>query len=272
MDPVSLTGIGIALVGLLLTMLLEGSSPLAILLLPPLLLVLGGTLGAAAAGATSGDLRRLRHWVRLALAPERVPSAGERIELMAELAGRARREGLLALDRRLRDVPDPFLREGLRLAVDGTEPGLLRTILENRIAAVVEDERVAARFFARMGGYAPTIGIIGTVIGLIHVLARLDRTEELGGMIAAAFVATLWGVLTANVFWLPMSTRILRTSELRAAQLELLLTGIAEIHAGTSPRAVRQRLVSLLPPAEATAARLSARAAAAAAGRPSPAA
>jgi chemotaxis protein MotA len=254
-DPVSLAGIGIALGGLLLTMLLEGSSPLAILLLPPLLLVLGGTLGAAIAGATSGDLRRLRHWTRLALAPERVPGMSERIELLVELAGRARREGLLALDRRLGDVADPFLREGLRMAVDGTDPELLRTTLENRIAAVGEDEKVAARFFARMGGYAPTIGIIGTVIGLIHVLGRLDRTEELGGLIAAAFVATLWGVLTANVLWLPMSSRILRTSALRAGQLELLLTGIAEIQAGTTPRAMRERLVSLLPPAEAAAAR-----------------
>jgi chemotaxis protein MotA len=109
-----------------------------------------------------------------------------------------------------------------------------------------------------MAGYAPTIGIIGTVIGLIHVLADLSNTKELGPLIATAFVATLWGVLSANFFWLPMSHRILRTSELRRSQLELLLTGIAEIQAGTSPRAMRQRLTSLLPPEEAAAARAAA--------------
>jgi chemotaxis protein MotA len=102
-----------------------------------------------------------------------------------------------------------------------------------------------------MGGYAPTIGIIGTVIGLIHVLSELSDPAVIGPLIATAFVATLWGVLSANILWLPMSTRVLRTAELRSAQHELLLTGIAEIQAGTSPRAVRQRLNSLLPPSEA---------------------
>jgi chemotaxis protein MotA len=257
-DPATLTGIGIALGALLVTMLLEGSSPLALILLPPLLLVFGATFGAALAGSTMADLRRLGHWTRLALTPERVPTMTDRIAVLVDLAGKARREGLLALDRQLGDVRDPFLRRGLRLAVDGTDPERLRSSLEGEIAARRTEEKVAARFFARMAGYAPTIGIIGTVIGLIHVLADLSNTKELGPLIATAFVATLWGVLSANFFWLPMSHRILRTSELRRSQLELLLTGIAEIQAGTSPRAMRQRLTSLLPPEEAAAARAAA--------------
>src|SRR4051812_17132071 len=103
-------------------MLLEGSSQMALILLPPLLLVFGATFGAAAAGSTIGDLRRLGHWARLALTPERVPSMTDRIAVLVDLAGKARREGLLALDRQLGDVRDPFLRRGLRLAVDGTDP------------------------------------------------------------------------------------------------------------------------------------------------------
>src|SRR4051812_38043578 len=103
-------------------MLLEGSSPLAVVLLPPLLLVFGGTFGAALAGSTMADLRRLGHWTRLALTPERVPTMTERIAVLVDLAGKARREGLLALDRRLGDVRDPFLRRGLRLAGDGQHP------------------------------------------------------------------------------------------------------------------------------------------------------
>jgi chemotaxis protein MotA len=257
-DPATLTGIGLALGALLVTMLLEGSSPLALLLLPPLLLVFGATFGAAVAGSTMADLRRLGHWVRLALTPERVPTMTDRIAVLVDLAGRARRDGLLALDRRLGDVEDPFLRHGLRLAVDGTDPDRLREALEGEIAAQRMEEKVAATFFARMAGYAPTIGIIGTVIGLIHVLSDLENTQTLGPLIATAFVATLWGVLSANFLWLPMSHRILRTSDLRTAQLELLLTGIAEIQAGTSPRAMRQRLTALLPPDEAAAARAAA--------------
>lgn len=250
MDPATLLGMGLALCALLVTMLLEGSDPLAIILLPPLLLVFVATVGAAIAGSTMADIRQLGRWARMALVPVPLPSLDDRISMLCDLAGKARREGLLALDREIGAVHDPFLETGLRLAVDGVPPEHLEAVLQGEIAARMSDERVAARFFARMGGYAPTIGIIGTVIGLIHVLATLDQARTIGPLIATAFVATLWGVLSANVFWLPMSARITRSSELRSAQLELLLTGITEIHAGTSPRALRQRLTSLLPPGE----------------------
>jgi chemotaxis protein MotA len=250
-DPATLIGIGLALAALLSTMLLEGSDPLAIVLLPPLVLVFGATLGAAMAGSTMADMRQLGRWLRMALTPTTLPTMDDRIATLVDLAGRARREGLLALDHQLGAVRDPFLRRGLQLTVDGVPPEHLQAVLEGEIAARTSEERVAARFFARMGGYAPTIGIIGTVVGLIHVLATLDDEQTIGPLIAGAFVATLWGVLSANVFWLPMSARITRTSELRNAQLRLLLTGVMEIHAGTSPRALRQRLTSLLPPSEA---------------------
>ena len=250
MDPATLIGMGMALVALLSTMLLEGSSPLAIFLLPPLLLVFGATLGAAMAGSTMNDMRQLGRWLRMALTPAMLPTMDQRIATLVDLAGSARREGLLSLDRQIGAIGDPFLRKGLRLAVDGVAPEHLQAVLEADIRAHTSEDRVAARFFARMGGYAPTIGIIGTVIGLIHVLAILDHVDTLGPLIAGAFVATLWGVLSANIFWLPMSARITRTSELRTAQLQMLLVGITEIHAGTSPRALRQRLTSLLPPSQ----------------------
>ena len=250
MDPVTLVGIAVALGALLVAMLMEGASPLALVLLAPILLVFGGTVGAAMAGSTMSDLRRLGRWFRLALTPVKLPPVSDRIATLVELAGRARREGLLALDRHLSSVPDPFLRRGLQLAIDGVDPDHLRAVLEGEIAARRSEDKVAARFFAQMGGYAPTIGIIGTVVGLIQVLSALSDTGSIGSLVGGAFVATLWGVLSANFFWLPMSERILRTAELRSAQLELLLTGIAEIQAGTSPRAMQQRLTSLLPPSE----------------------
>ena len=108
----------------------------------------------------------------------------------------------------------------------------------------------SAKFFTDAGAYAPTIGIIGTVMGLVHVLENLTKPETLGHSISAAFVATLWGVLSANLFWLPMGAKITRISDLQAAQMELLVEGITEIQAGTSPRAVRQKLTALVPPSE----------------------
>jgi chemotaxis protein MotA len=158
---------------------------------------------------------------------------------------------MLPLEKRARSVEDPFLRRGLQMAIDAVPVEQLRTVLEDEIAVQRADDRVAARFFARMGGYAPTVGIIGTVVGLVQVLQSLQDPEVLGPLVATAFVATLWGVLSANFVWLPMSAKIHRNSDLRAAEMQVLLEGVSEILAGTNPRALRVRLQSMLPPSEA---------------------
>jgi chemotaxis protein MotA len=246
------TALGIALAGcsLLLTMLLEGSSPLALAVLPAILLVFGGTFGAAIAGSTLADVRRIGTWFRLAFAADRGPQAADLIDLVVDLATVARRHGMLPLENRARAIEDPFLRHGLQLTVDGVPTEQLRSILEREMAAYRTDDRAAERFFARLGGYAPTVGIIGTVIGLVQVLRNLEDPLVLGPMVAGAFVATLWGVLSANFFWLPMSAKIRRNSELRQEQMTLLLTGVTEILAGTHPRGIRDRLQAMLPPTE----------------------
>src|SRR5690242_1830383 len=140
---------GLALGSLVVTMVLEGSGPLAVVLVAPLVLVLGATLGAGIAGAALRDVHKLRSWARSALAPARVPSAAERIAELVDLAGRARRIGFLALDRQLGDVRDPFLLRGLRLAIDGVPPEELRTVLAAEIEGHRGEDLVAARFFAR---------------------------------------------------------------------------------------------------------------------------
>jgi chemotaxis protein MotA len=250
MDPATLIGIALAMGALLTTMVLEGSSPMAIVLLPPLLLVFGGTFGAAIAGSAMADVTKIGRWFKQALLPAKVPPIADRIATLVSLAEKARKEGLLALEAQVKDIDDPFLKRGLQMGIDGTDPEELRTVLEGEITAKKAEDKVAAKFFNAMGGYAPTIGIIGTVVGLIHVLENLSDPASLGPLIAGAFVATLWGVLSANIFWLPMGAKITRTSELQAAQMELLVEGITEIQAGTSPRAVRQKLTALVPPSE----------------------
>jgi chemotaxis protein MotA len=250
MDPATLIGIGLSVGALLVTMILEGSSPVAIILLPPILLVFGGTFGAAIAGVAMADVKKIVGWFKLALTPAKVPPVADRITTLVGLAEKARKEGLLALEAQVKDIDDPFLKRGLQMGIDGTDPEELRAVLEGEIAAKKTEDKVAAKFFTAMGGYAPTIGIIGTVIGLIHVLENLSDPASLGPLIAGAFVATLWGVLSANLFWLPMGAKITRVSDLQAAQMELLVEGITEIQAGTSPRAVRLKLTSLVPPSE----------------------
>jgi chemotaxis protein MotA len=251
MPPATFLGMAMAVCSLLAMMVLEGSSPLAVVLLPPLILVFGGTFGAAIAGATSSDARKIGSWTRLAFAAERGPRTTTFIALLVDLATQARKEGMLPLENRARSVEDPFLRHGLQMAIDGVPVEQLRAVLEGELAVQRADDRVAARFFTRMGGYAPTIGIIGTVVGLVQVLQNLDDPSVLGPLVASAFVATLWGVLSANFIWLPMAAKIQRNSDLRAAEMEVLLEGVVEILAGTNPRALRVRLQSMLPPSEA---------------------
>jgi chemotaxis protein MotA len=250
MDPATLIGIVLAVASLLFMMIMEGSSPMAIVLLPAMVLVFGGTFGAAIAGSSMADVKKVGGWFKQALLPAKVPPITDRIQTLVTLAEKARKEGLLALEAQVKAIDDPFLKRGLQMGIDGTDPEELRTVLEGEIAAKKAEDKVGAKFFTAMGGYAPTIGIIGTVVGLIHVLENLDAPETLGPLIAGAFVATLWGVLSANLFWLPMGAKITRISELQAAQMELLVEGITEIQAGTSPRAVRQKLTSLVPPSE----------------------
>jgi chemotaxis protein MotA len=247
MDPGTLIGITAAFIAVIAAIVLEGGSISSIFLIPPLILIFVGSFGAAMAGGllkdAIGSLKALKTGLLAKIEP---PDAT--IDTVVKLAERARREGLLALEDAAREVDDPFLRRGLELALDGTDPEELREVLGAEIDAKRAADKIHEKFFTDMGGYAPTIGIVGAVIGLIHALGSLDKPEELGHLIAAAFVATLWGLLAANVLWLPIGKKLKRTSELELAQMELVLEGILAIQAGSNPRIVAQKLTSLLPP------------------------
>jgi chemotaxis protein MotA len=250
MDPVTLIGFVISFGALLVFMILEGSDPMSLLNLPAIVLVIIATFGAAMASQTMPDLKKLPAWFKMAAMPAKIPPASDQIQTLVSLAEKARKEGLLALEAQVKNIEDPFLRRGLQMGIDGTDPEELRAVLEAEIAAKKAEDKVAAKFMTAMGGYAPTIGIVGCIVGLMNVMANLNEPASLGPMIAAAFVATLWGVMAANFWFLPMGAKIMRVSELQAAQMELLVEGISEIQAGTSPRAVRLKLNSLIPPSE----------------------
>jgi chemotaxis protein MotA len=250
MDPATLIGFAISLIAFFVFMILEGADPTSLIFLPAIVLVIIATFGAAVASQTMSDLKKIPAWLKMALVPGKVPPATEQIQVLVSLAEKARKEGLLALEAEVKKIEDPFLKRGLQMSIDGTDPEDLRTILEGEISAKKTEDKVAAKFFNNMGGYAPTIGILGCIVGLMNVMGSLSNPEALGPMVSAAFIATLWGVMAANFWFLPMGAKITYVSSLQAAQMELLVEGIAEIQAGTSPRTVRAKLTSLVPPSE----------------------
>jgi chemotaxis protein MotA len=250
MDPSTLIGVGLAFVAIFTAQIMEGGSPTSIMLLPPLLLVIGGTLGAGMAGGILRDTTGVISQLKRAFT-SKVTQPEDLVESMVGLAQRARREGLLSLEDAAKEIDHPFLKRGLELAIDGTDPEELEEILHAEVNAKRKADKAGAKIFADMGGYAPTIGIIGTVLGLVHVLESLSDPGELGHLIAGAFVATLWGVMTANIIWLPIANRLKRVSELECEQMELVIEGVLAIQSGSNPRLVAQRLRSLLPPGAA---------------------
>ncbi len=246
MDRATPIGIVLGAGAIITANMLEGGSPMSLLLLPPILLVFGGTIGATLAGGTMADGRHALHSLKRAMVWRQTP-ASELVPVVVSLADKARREGLLMLEAAVKDVDDDFLKRGVALAVDGTDPEELREILEAELHAKRLDDKHSAKFFNAMGGYAPTVGIVGTVMGLVHVLENLSEPDKLGHLIAGAFLATLWGVMSANLMWLPIGSRLLRIGELEAARMELVIEGVMAIQAGSNPRVVAQRLRSLLP-------------------------
>ncbi|WP_237111737.1 MotA/TolQ/ExbB proton channel family protein [Nocardioides sp. WS12] len=245
-DIATPVGIVAGLVIIVVANMMEGGNPMSLLLLPPMLLVLGTTIMVTVAGGTMADAKAAGKNIGRAMSGK-VEPADALVPQVVSLAERARREGLLALEDSLRDIDDPFLVKGVTMAIDGTDPDDVRDILEAELRAKKRDDKQAAKFFGDAGAYAPTIGIIGTVMGLVHVLENLASPEELGHLIAGAFVATLWGVMSANVIWLPLSSRLKRIGELECARMEVAIEGVAAIQAGANPRLVAEKLRSLLP-------------------------
>jgi len=248
MDPATIAGIGLALGAILGSMIMEGGNIGSMLLIPPMILVFGGTIGAAIAGGLLNDAKAMPKSMIKALTAK-VSTPKDNVAIIVKMAERARREGLLALEGDVAKVEDPFLRRALEMAVDGTDADEMAEILGAEVDAKRAADAAGAKIFSDMGGFAPTIGIIGTVLGLVHVLGNLGDPASLGEKIASAFVATLWGVMTANVFWFPIGNRLKRVSAIECEQMELTIEGVLAIQAGSNPRMIAQKLNSMVGPA-----------------------
>jgi chemotaxis protein MotA len=247
MDLATLVGLAVAVGAIGGAFVLEGGHLESVFLTAPILIVLGGTLGATTVTTSMTTLSRVPMYLKLAFFGK-AHAPGDTIESIIRLAERARREGILALEAMLKDVDNAFQRKAMQLVVDGTEATVLREILEMELAYVEERHKKGIVFFQKAGGFAPTMGILGTVLGLVHTLANTSDASRMASAIAAAFIATLWGVGVANLFFLPISDKLRMRHQEEIAHLELIMEGAIALQAGESPRAIRTRLLSFIAP------------------------
>lgn len=242
-------GIGVAFFGILLAAIMEGTSPAAFLDIPAVLIIICGTGGATLASVGMDNMRRIPELYKLVMRAQRPDVAG-RVALLVSMAEQARREGLLALDQQVNEIEDEFTRKGLQLVVDGIDPDLVRAVLEAEIDGMTARHHESAAIFEKAGGFAPTMGIIGTVMGLVHVLQNLAAPSTLGPAVSSAFIATLLGIGSANVIYLPIANRLKSLSDAEVELRTLTLDGILAVQAGDNPRVVAEKLNSYIAPGE----------------------
>lgn len=248
-DKASLSGIVLALGGIIAGLLLEGGNFRQILQPTAAMIVFGGTLGAVMLQfPLPVVLQALRRLGSVFISPKQNPETT--IRRLVKYAQKARREGIISLDADLPEIEDNFLKKSLMLAVDGTEPEELRNIMELELNNQAEYEDQVPQVFESAGGFSPTIGIIGAVLGLIQVMQHLDKIDEVGRGIAVAFVATIYGVGSANLLYLPIAGKM--KIRIREEQIirEMTLEGVASILEGMNPHMLETKLLSFLVAAD----------------------
>ena len=245
MDKSSVGGIFLAICGILLGLLLEGGNLGQVLQPTAAMIVFGGTIGAVMLQfPLSIVLAAFRSLARVFF--ERSRDGQSVIREIVGYAQKARKEGIVSLDKELAKIQDPFLKKSLMLAIDGTEPQELRKMAELELQTRAEQEEKIPMVFEAAGGFSPTIGIIGAVLGLIQVMQHLDKMDEVGRGIAVAFVATIYGVGAANIFFLPSAGKMkIRIREEQMVR-EMILEGVVSILEGLNPRMVETKLMGLL--------------------------
>jgi chemotaxis protein MotA len=238
MDKISVFGLILAIVG---GQVLEGGHVASLAQPTALLIVLGGTMGAVMLQSPYAVFLRGIRMVSWVWFPP-VVEYRQVISQVSAWSHIARREGLLALENTMNQVKDDFVRKGLQLLVDGAEPERLREVLEVEINTFEEQMKLSARIWEAAGGYSPTIGIMGAVLGLIHVMENLTEPSKLGAGIAVAFVATIYGVGLANLVFLPMSNKLKAHINRLIVQREMIVDGLLGIANGDNPRIIESRL------------------------------
>ena len=251
MDIATILGIVLALGSIIGGQVLEGGHVGSIMQLTAFIIVIGGTFGAICIQNPLSVVIKAFGALSIAVAGPHIDNKGT-IKLILDLANISRKQGLLALESKLKDIKDPFMKKGIQLIVDGTEPKAVHEILEIEVEHHEEQGVIAAKVWEAAGGYAPTVGIIGAVLGLIHVMENLADPSKLGSGIAVAFVATVYGVGAANLFFLPLANKIKLKLKEEAGSRNVMIMGLVGLAQGENPRLLQEKLESVLPHNERT--------------------
>jgi len=246
MDLATVLGV-VSAFSLVLLSIMTGGGLGAFINLPSIMIVGGGTLGATMVNYPLGDVIGVIK-VGMKVLFSKATSAPELVSNFVEYATRARREGILALESSVEAAGDDFLRKGLQLTVDGLEPQAIEEILQTEIDYVETRHKLGADIFQTMGTFAPALGMIGTLIGLVQMLQSMEDPSAIGPAMAVALITTFYGALAANVLFLPMAGKLRKRSQEEVMVKEMILNGILSIARGDNPRILEQRLHSFIPP------------------------
>ncbi|WP_446898233.1 flagellar motor protein [Clostridium sp. LBM24168] len=227
--------------------MLEGGSAGALIGLTAAIIVFGGTIGATGLSFPMNVLKRLPKMFKVLFSPRKADLPAL-ISYFKDVSYKTRKNGLLSLEGEISNDPnlDPFIKKGLQLVVDGVDPQAVRSILELELESTSERHLEGSSIFESAGGYSPTMGIVGTVMGLVHVLGNLEDTATLGPKIATAFLATLYGIGSANLLWLPIANRLRQADEKEVKEKTLIVEAILYIQEGINPNTIAEKLKSFL--------------------------
>lgn len=246
----TIIGIIVGLVAVLGGMVLKGAHLSSLLNPAAYMIILVGTTAAILIAFPMSELKKLGKLFKILFTEQKLPSREELITRFMEWASITRREGLLALEAKVDEIEDDFLRNGMRMIIDGNDQDLVRDVLLEDIAATEDRHKAGALIFTQAGTYAPTLGVLGAVVGLVAALADMSDMEKLAHAIAGAFIATLLGIFTGYVLWHPMANKLKRISKQEIQVRLMMLEGLLSIQSGVSTIAISQKLSVFLTPTE----------------------
>lgn len=247
MDRTSFFGIIIGIIAIGLGMYLKGVGPEVLINPAALLIIFLGTIASVTVAFPLSEIKRVPKLLGVIFKEQQLMKTTDLIRMFTEWSQIARKEGILVLESKIDEIEDPFLRNGLMLAVDGKSPEYIRDVLLEEIEAMEERHQTGAQIFSQAGTYAPTLGVLGAVVGLIAALSNMEDTTMLGQAISAAFVATLLGIFSGYVLWHPFANKLRHKSKLEVRTKYLIIEGILSIIEGEVPSVIEQKLSSFLP-------------------------
>lgn len=250
MEKSTAIGIVLGLLAVGVGMVLKGASLSALNNPAAFLIIIVGTVACIFNAFPMEDVKKFPLLIKMLFRQPALFPKEQLLKLFVELSQTARREGILALESRVTDIPDAFLRNGLSMVIDGLDPDFVSDVLDAEVQGMEERHRTGALIFSQAGAYAPTLGVLGAVVGLIAALGNLNDIDKLGHSIAAAFIATMLGIFTGYVLWHPFANKLKLMSKVEVENKKMMIEGILSLQAGDSPTAIEAKLMVFIPQKE----------------------